>query len=175
MSTQSLEITSRALQHPLLDEKQIERVLARIRYAVQSWENTPYREGDCVRGYGVDCVRWTCAVIDHLFGWTRIMPQNLPSDRSLHDRDGAIEVMKLLISIYEPLERVADGQIEPGDILVMAPLGGGPGHAMIAGPDPFTLWHVDPNAGVCRTGFGLTDMELHQILRPEEKHLWLRP
>lgn len=158
----------------MLDQQQTMRVCRDLGYVLRSWENTPYMEGSCVRGRGVDCVRFVCAVHDQLFGCSKVLPQNLPSDRALHDRDGAIEVMKMLIRLYEPIEWVSDGQIEPGDSVVTSSLGGGPGHALIAGPDPFTLWHVDKDAGVCRTGIGLTGMEIHAILRPKEKNLWLR-
>lgn len=145
----------------------------RLRFALQGWEGTPYREGDQMQGIGVDCVRFVCGVLDEMYGYRRELPRNLPSDRALHDRDGAIAAMKQLRRLYEPVTEVTDGKVEPGDIVVSGPRGGGPGHALIAGFDPFTLWHVDPAAGVCSTGIALTDMDIFEILRPSDKHLWL--
>ena len=145
----------------------------RLRFILEGWLDTPYREGDQVQGIGVDCVRFVCGVLDELYGFRRALPRNLPSDRALHDRDGAIAAMKRLRTLYEPVQEVVDGKLEPGDIVVSGPRGGGPGHALIAGFEPFTLWHVQPDAGVCYTGITLTDMDIFEILRPTDKHLWL--
>lgn len=145
----------------------------RLRLALESWLGTPYREGDQMQGIGVDCVRFVCGVLDEMYGYQRELPRNLPSDRALHDREGAIAAMHRLLTLY-PADEILDKAVEPGDILVWSPSGGGPGHAMIAGPDPSILWHVEPSAGVCYTGFGSTNMELHAVYRPHGKETeWL--
>jgi hypothetical protein len=82
--------------------------------------------------------------------------------------------MRQLRRLYEPVSEVVNGKVEPGDIVVSGPRGGGPGHALIAGFDPFTLWHVEPASGVCYTGIALTDMDIFSILRPLNKETaWL--
>jgi len=144
----------------------------RLRFSLLCWEGTPYREGDQVQGVGVDCVRFVCAVLDEMYGFRRELPRNLPADRALHDPEGAKAAMRQLLRLYPSTEIAPDQAVEPGDILVMAPSGGGPGHAMIAGPDPNELWHVEPSAGVCYTGHGLMDMTLHAIYRPHGKESW---
>lgn len=168
-------LTWKPLYHPRLSFEEMSIVEARIGDVLRSWANTPYREGDQVRGTkgGVDCFRFLAAVYDELEGRRRTLPRNLPSDRSMHDPEGAKAAMRTLIRLYEPLIEIHNGVIEPGDGVVTAPRGGGPGHALVVGSDPHQLWHVEQNVGVCRTGLSLTDMDIDTVLRPKDKHLWL--
>lgn len=154
---------------PLQDEG----VLARFREVLLSWEGTPYREGQQMKRQGVDCVRFVVGVSDEMRG-RRTTLQRLPADRSLHNKEGAESALRTILRTCAPLIEVTNGKVEPGDTFVTAPLGGGPGHGLLAGFDPFTLWHVDRAAGVVRTGAGLQDHRLVKIYRPFDKHLWKR-
>lgn len=117
-------------------EARIERVLA-------SWKGTRYMAGACVKGHGVDCVRFVCAALDEILGLDRAKEiQAMPPDTALHTRDGAMRVMRRLRRLYEPNRIVTDYTISPGDIVVTGHPQGGPGHAMIAGVRENTLWQA---------------------------------
>jgi len=100
------------------------------------------------------------------------LPQ-LPADRSLHDIEGSKAAMRLIVDLYRPRSVGWETEpLEPGDMLVVGPPGGGPGHAMVAGPAR-QLWHCMP-AGVVRTGLQLkqTDWTLFRVYRVADKHTW---
>lgn len=125
-----------------------ERVLELLR----GWQGTPYMEGSQVQGVGVDCFRFVCAVLDALEG-SRTHVGHIPADQSLHDRRGAYTAFREVLKRYEPFEVVKDKVIEAGDVFITGPKHGGPGHAMIAGPNRGTIWHCPgPNQKVCMTG-----------------------
>jgi hypothetical protein len=69
---------------------------------------------------------------------------------------------------------VRDGSLEPGDWVVTGPAGGGPGHAMVVGPRPNTLWHCNRGPGVCWTGIGLAmnDQAIHRVYRFLDRNRW---
>lgn len=162
--------TWKDLPHPAA-KAALERALAR-------WDGTPYRVGqqapavDGVGG-GVDCVRFVCAVLDELLG-RRTPITTLPQDAALHARESAIAAMHQIRKLYLPNEPVEDGTVEPGDLLITAPPGGGPGHALIAGPRRWELWHA---TGLCvhRTGLGglrSAGWDLRYVFRPGTKAEW---
>lgn len=153
----------------------IDRLTPEARVALErpllAWERTPYRSGQQARGAGVDCVRFVCAILDELFGKTTPI-ETLPQDAALHARATAILVMKKIRQLYQPAERVTDGTLEPGDVLVTSRPGGGPGHALIAGPRRWELWESTLD-GVHRTGLGgLADWQLEHVFRPSDKASW---
>ena len=66
--------------------------------------------------------------------------------------------MRAMIQIkrlYPHCKVLRNQGLEPGDLLVVGPPGGGPGHAMIVGWEPNTLWHCIPQVGVERSGWAL--------------------
>lgn len=132
------------------------RAQARLERILDSWEGTPYVPGQQMKGAGVDCVRFVCAVLDELYGFARVPLPELPGDISLHARETAIAAMRFIMKIYEPNEQVMDGHLEPGDILVVAPPNGGPGHAMIVGARENEVWH-STDRRVQMTGIGTLD------------------
>lgn len=135
-----------------------ERILGRLRSILQSWEHTPYRSRACVKKVGADCVRYGLAIIDELRGLDRLSQvQTVSDDVCMHDAKTAFETVSRIEGIYQPLERVWEPYIEPGDLILVGPPGGGPGHLQIVGPDPNTIWHCDRGTGVCRTGMGVRD------------------
>lgn len=138
--------------------------------ALRAWENTPYRGGEQRAGSGVDCVRFVCAVYDRLYGVTTPI-ENLPQDIAFHNPEGARAGMRAIVRAYgASVADRDDFSLAPGDTVITSPEGGGPGHAMIAGPWP-TLWHARPG-GVCWTGFGLEGLTFSGIVRAPNKELW---
>ena len=114
----------------------------RLEQVLVSWEGTKYSPGQQVKGSGVDCIRFGCAVLDELY---RRPLTELPiraADASMHDRDGAFSVMRQIIRRYPDHITVRDGSVEPGDILVVGPRAGGPGHMMIVGHQTGTVWQA---------------------------------
>jgi len=126
-----------------LSIKGAEAISRKLGSILESWRDTPYLPGQQAKGAGggVDCVRFVCGVVDELYGFRRAELPRLPQDRSLHDRAGAVKAMKFMRRLYEPNLPIEDGVFEPGDILVVSAPDGGPGHAMIVGAEPNTLWH----------------------------------
>lgn len=133
---------------------------ARLERILDSWEGTAYVPGQQMKGAGVDCVRFVCAVLDELYGFKRVPLPELPADLALHQRNTAIAAMRYIIGLYEPNVSVEDGRLEPGDILVVAQKGGGPGHAMIVGARKNELWHSNSRR-VQMTGIGFLGEEGH--------------
>jgi hypothetical protein len=104
------------------------------------WEGTPYRPGQQKEKAGVDCVRFVAAVLDELRG-TSTPIETLPPDAAMHTREGAIASMLNIKRAFMPCELVGDNSLEPGDVLVTGPPGGGrlggpPGPARGSGRKP---------------------------------------
>ncbi len=142
-----------------------------------SWRFTPYLEGSCAIQEGVDCVRWICyGIVDQLFGYKRIINAKLPSDACFHSPKHCFAAMKILKESYDPLIRVPYSELQPGDLLVSGPLHGGPGHLMMVGPRPNTIWHTSIICGVTMTGmlppFGY---RFFRAWRFAERSKWLTP
>lgn len=129
----------------------------RLAAILSEWDRTPYRPGKQKKGMGADCVRFVCAVLDEISGRPPVAIETLPQDAAMHTREGAIRTMRLIRRLYWPNDAVRDGSLEPGDVIVMGPADGGPGHALIVGPQPNTIWHAT-HLRVQRTGLRiLTD------------------
>lgn len=114
----------------------------RLAVILASWEGTPYAPGMQQKGMGTDCVRFVCGVLDELVGvWPYRPLETLPHDAAVNNRKGAINAMRTIRKLYD-FERVRDGIVEPGDVIVTGPPRGGPGHAMIVGHQRNTVWHA---------------------------------
>lgn len=155
---------------PIAASRRVEEVLS-------SWKGTPYMALQSCKGKqgGIDCVRFVCASADELYGYSRGPLESLPPDQSLHDREGCIAAMRLLCRRYEPLDDATEDEyVEPGDILVVGPKGGGPGHAMFVGGSRGHIWECVQHYGVVLSGMPmLGDTELFRILRVKDKNSWL--
>lgn len=159
-----------------LDFEGSDIVTRRIEKACRKWEHTPYMAGQQTPGAGVDCVRFVCAVLDELYGVTNVIPREI-QDRSLHDPEGAKRITRMVRNYYPDhtdLE-VGDRCVEPGDVLVTGHALGGPGHAILVGGQPNTMWQAFRRA--VRMG-GLSLISHYQqicvIIRPN-KSLWIPP
>lgn len=132
------------------------RATRRLAKILHSWEGTPYGAGQGVRGVAGDCIRATVAIACE---WLRTpMPElrTLPQDASLHNRTGAIRGLHRIRRVLPPHYRLSpDDPLEPGDVLVTGPAHGGPGHAILVGPERNNLWQTNPMAGFLRCGWAL--------------------
>lgn len=141
------------------------------------WDRTPYRGGWQAMGIGVDCVRFVAAILDAMRR-RKTDIKTLPDDTALHSRETAIEGMLRLRRALEPNAMIPPEagvlHVEPGDILVTGPTGGGPGHAMIVGCRQNVLWEAS-NLSVRRVGLsGLRrkDTVCYYAFRPTDKAAW---
>ena len=138
------------------------------------WLGTPYKENARAPGRGVDCVRFTCAILDSLYGDQRSV--RLPRRRgemSLHNRAGMFKAMRLILGLYPNHRRVVNRSLEPGDILVCGPENGGPGHAMVAGGRQGVIWHCSRPGGVERVGYSIPrGHKLFAVFRCTDRDGW---
>jgi cell wall-associated NlpC family hydrolase len=147
----------------------------RLAQVLAAWEGTPYWPGQQARGAdgGVDCVRFVAAIVDALKGTTTPI-ETLPPDAAMHARASAIAAMKKILDQLGPADLV-DGPLEPGDVVITGPIDGGPGHAMIVGPQPNTLWE-SAGSGVHRCGLGSLGRQgtkVHYCYRLRDRERWV--
>lgn len=138
-----------------------EIAVAKLKKILLSWQGTPYREGQQCRGYGADCVRFVCAVLDELDGLTRVF-KTLPQDVAMHSPASARASMRVIRKLFQPHFNVLDGTAQPGDVLITGPRHGGPGHVMIVGFQRNTLWEAT-SPSIRRTGWSI-EGKLHNKL-----------
>lgn len=138
----------------LAHSRAMERRLARI---LASWEGTPYMAGQGLRGVAADCVRSMVSIICEWVKQPVPELETLPNDAAMHTRRGAIRSMYTIRRKLPPHKRVRvqDAKtVRPGDILVTGARSGGPGHAIIVGPQRNTLWHAT-STGFNKCGWAL--------------------
>jgi hypothetical protein len=159
-------------RHPGAPGRIVVPWLKRLEKVLVSWEETPYVPGQQCKGAGVDCIRFGCAVLDELY---RRPLTDLPiraADASMHDREGSFSVMRQIIRRYPDHITVEDGSVEPGDILVVGPRAGGPGHMMIVGHQRNTVWQASADR-VHFTGLYLPDSAtLFRTFRMVDRENW---
>lgn len=146
-------------------------VEARLQGLLQSWERTPYAAGQQVPRAGVDCIRFVTAILDGLNQFQGSPLDVVPSDAAMHSREGAVRTIWSFCRAYG-LKSHSGPETQPGDVVLVAFRGGGPGHAMIVGPKPNTLWHVSTR-GVCRCGWSLpAGMHYSSVFRQTDRKKW---
>lgn len=158
--------------HPL--SCRIERKIARF---FLKWEGTPYMSGQMMVGEGTDCIRFLASFVDAMTGKQHIVPERLPQDYSMHTKHGAFRVMKQILRLYptmKPMKKATT--LEPGDVIVVGPKGGGPSHVMIVGFKHNTLWHASNLPGICWTGWGLIEgyQKIVRVYRFTDRNDWGR-
>lgn len=143
---------------------------ARLARVILPWVGTPYRSGACLPRVGVDCVRFTCAVLDSMSHkeWTQF--DTMPTDVSLHSREGAIEAILAIRRHFRPNETVMDDSLEPGDVVLV----GTGGHAMLVGCRPGEFWHASSLAKcVVRSGQSyFQTYPIHSVIRYGRREEW---
>ena len=140
--------------------------MSRLVEVLKSWEGTPYMAGQAVKEVGVDCVRFVASVVAELQG-RDLGRLNLPMDAAFHHPAKARRALQILLETF-PHEEVSWLEREPGDVLILSPPGGGPGHAMIVG-SAADLWHAT-QGGVRRSGlsiFMVSRWGIWGVYRPE--------
>jgi len=116
--------------------------MARYKKNLIKWDKTPYRHGQRVPGVGVDCVRLVVDIYDEMDNRLSLRrPALVPRDAFLHSPTRAKKFLRDMLDLLSPLDQVV-GRLEPGDIVVIGPELGGPGHAALVGYDPNTMWEV---------------------------------
>lgn len=135
----------------------------RLSSAIDIWKGTPYHEGAQRPQAGVDCWRFVSAVADEMRcrAWTKL--PRMIADVAMHNPERARAALRWAMREHE-LEDIGGSEVRAGDCVIAGPKDGGPGHAMLAGPDGF-LWHVTQREGVDRTGLTTHGLDFYTILR----------
>lgn len=144
-------------------------VKPRLLKILQSWEGTPYMDGQRLRGVATNCIGFASGVLDELYGSESSFPR-LPPDTAMHNRREAMRIMRTMMRAFQH-EQAID-YVEPGDVLVTGELGGGPGHIIVVGERQ--LWQSTRFFGVRPTGLGLiqTHQVFHAAFRMLNKESW---
>jgi hypothetical protein len=137
-----------------------------LKLALDRWYGTPYNASCIEQKIGVYCTAFVVRVLDEVLGREETrMPEEIPHDASFHCPETARAGLRWFLRAFPQHERVEDGRVRPGDVLVTGPLCGGPGHALIVGPQPGTMWQATA-CGVHFTGLSIPrTCELHAIYR----------
>lgn len=152
-----------------LTSEQNREVEARLGEILREWEGTPYCPGQQCKGVAVDCVRFVSAVLDEMLCITTPM-ERLPQDASFHNKALVMRGMRRFFRRYPSVK--VEGSVQPGDVLIMGPKNGGPGHAAIVGPTGY--WHCFQNgvimAGLHMPGGGVYNFK--EARRGKNRELW---
>lgn len=122
----------------------------------------------------MDCVHFVACVLDVLFGEDRATSlQSLLPDACVHNRIAVLQMLRQWMWTY-PHNRVRDGVIEAGDVLVFKPTAkrSTASHVALVGA-PGRIWHATAPQ-VCCTGIeSVQGMELLAVYRSPHKQQWL--
>lgn len=147
----------------------------RLQEVLVSWLGTPYREGQCVKGMGCNCVFLGAGVLDELFGMEdrRKVPVLDPEVSVWNDKK-SWSVVRAMRTLWHGSDEV--DFIEPGDLLVCRGTDSrtspaNPGHLMIASADPNIIFETSKNLGVYSTRLSHARPVI-RIYRPRRKDLW---
>jgi hypothetical protein len=118
-------------------------ILKRLDDELRSWEDTPFLVGQMIKGMGVDCIHFVCAVLDSMYRKSRAhrLPR-LRYDAALHRCNGTQEAVDVIRILYPDHQQIHDRHLQPGDVATTGPENGGVGHIVIAGPEQNTFWHA---------------------------------
>lgn len=148
---------------------EIERRMMRI---LGEWEGTPYNTKFAEKQSGVHCTAFVCRVLDELYQLPETKLPNIPVDIGFHNRAGAVAGLRWFMRKYPACYKLTGTIVQPGDIIITGPVGGGPGHALIVGPKENTMWQAS-GPGVHYTGLALPGIyELHAIYRFKDREKW---
>ncbi|MCP4612149.1 MAG: hypothetical protein GY845_25925 [Planctomycetes bacterium] len=128
--------------------------LDKLASVLQGWLGTPYREGQAVKGVGVDCVRFGVSVACEMANIDMIdVPRDAPLTSTFSPKKAFATVKKIRdqLPMYKQAEIKRITVIYPGD-LIIARRGEGPGHILVVGTKPHSLYHAINGSGVAKTG-----------------------
>lgn len=156
-----------------LDFQGAQAVSERALDILEGWEGTPYISGQDRCQTGADCIGFGFRVIDELYRREPLCRPKLPPDTAMHNRIEAARTMHRLRKLYATTERVRTPYLQPLDLIVVGPKGGGPGHLILVGPRRNTLWQaIKPE--VCWTGWALPDeWRIFRIYRFQDRERWI--
>lgn len=159
----------------IIDQTVVTIINLKLYTLFERWQGTPYMAGNQCKQRGVDCIRWVTAILDKMYSIPPTNITTLPSDASFHNKRGAMKAMVQIKRLYPHCKVLRHEPMEPGDLVIVGPPGGGPGHAMLVGTQKNTLWHCTPQSGVCKTGWSLAVGHQHifRIYRAKNRvKLW---
>lgn len=131
-----------------------------------TWKGTPYSEGSRIPKFGVDCINFVSSVLDSILNITLPPDPAILSDVALNNPEKARDCMKYMVNRYRPYTEVKDKTIKPGDVIITRVENSGPVHALIAGFNKNTIWHIpSQKSSVCRTGLLIPGLTLDKIYR----------
>lgn len=153
------------------------------------WRETPYSDSTAVCGKGINCLRFACHILDWLHGFNpdELPPvPRLPRQTAVHNQEKAMEVVRFVCRRYPNRVMFKAGrndptkiEIEPADVVVTQISDDHPSHILVAGPEPYTLWHSynstgrDGWGGVDKTGLGwCLQQGIYRIWRPRAVPTW---
>ena len=148
----------------------------RLAKILESWESTPYSPGIIARGRqgGVFCTAFVARVLDELYGRESVPMPDIPHDASFHNRRRSEAALRWFMRRYPESYQVEGFMVEPGDLLMTGPDGGGPGHCLMVGPRRNVAWQA-AGSSVHYTGLYLPDpYRLFQIRRFRDRETWAR-
>lgn len=150
----------------------------RLGAILQAWRGTPYMLGQSKQGSGVDCLRFVGAVLDELAG-TSTRFETLADDVCVHQPGLAHLVMGDMIDAFH-MSQITGDVLQPGDVVAVGPVDGGPGHAMIVGALPYSLYEARRPGGVIQSSVGiLRVMHFHRTkvfgyYRVDDRNRWTK-
>lgn len=154
-----------------LSEAENRAVESRMMRILTSWHGTPHMDGQQCKGRGVDCVRFVAGVLDELAG-TKTALARLPYDASFHNKDLCFRAFRQFRRQFKGRQISETTPLEPGDVIITGPASGGPGHAIILGPD-LKLWQALSKVGgysldILNTGL----YKYKATIRAEDRTIW---
>lgn len=156
----------------------------RLEAILTGWEHTPYSPSIIKQGPdgGVFCTAFVARVLDELFRQDPMPLPDIPHDTAMHNAAKARAALRWFLRNYpgsipiksrETEEGLEVWDVQPGDIVISGPIGGGPGHAMIVGPRQNIMWQADGQR-VHYTGLYLPEpYELHDVRRFYQREEWV--
>ncbi len=146
----------------------------RLREELEGWVGTQYMIGQQCKRVGVDCVRFVGAILDFMGGTTTPL-EMLPADTCFHSRQAATAAMHKFRHLFRPMIDVDGWNVQPGDVLVVGPKHGGPGHGVIVGCEPGVLYEAGTSR-VQKVGFSFPSCrKVFGVFRKGDRGRWSRP
>lgn len=129
------------------------RAAAPLLAVLESWQRTPYMNGQQMKRVGANCATFVCGVLDELYGEQLTPVAQVSDDAQFHDHEATMRAVAAMRRAY-PSRRIRSSRHLPaGSVIVTGDAMGGPGHVMVVGPEPNTIWQCNRRVGVYRGGF----------------------